>query len=296
MNKSRQKKITVFLYHDINDYPSRFCKDYNLNVSVNIFIRQIKWISANYNIISPNQLVDQKNLPKNPALITFDDGFFGAYNNGIKFLIKNKIPSLMFLNMGHIINGSPIISAKAIFYKKLFNKLKITKNEMLHLTINPRKLKEIEKKLGKNYDKEILIFQGKLADYKMVKEFAENKYVYYGNHLFDHWNSPALNNSEFIDNLKKNEEKLMHIDNSTNFFAFPNGIYTNENIKTLKKLRFKKIFYSKGKINFNLSSFILDRIALTELEYNSIKLHIRILKSKYKNFFLNKFLGILRRI
>ena len=296
MNKFRQKKITVFLYHDINDYPSRFCQDYNLNVSINIFIRQIKWISANYNIISPNQLVDQKNLPKNPALITFDDGFFGAYNNGIQFLIKNKIPSLMFLNMGHIINGSPIISAKAIFYQKFFNKLKISKNEMLHLTINPKKLKEIEKKLGNNYDKEILSFQGKLADYKMVKEFAKNKYVYYGNHLFDHWNSPALNNREFIDNLKKNEEKLEHIDNSTNFFAFPNGIYTNENIKTLKKLRFKKIFYSKGKNNFNLNNFILDRIALTELEYNSIKLHIRILKSKYKNFFLNKFLGILRRI
>ena len=242
MKKSRQKKITVFLYHDINDYPSKFCQDYNLNVSVNIFIRQIKWISSNYNIISPNQLLDQKNLPKKPALITFDDGFFGAYNNGIKFLIKNKIPSLMFLNMGHIINGSPIISAKAIFYQKVLKKLKISKNEKLHLTINPKKLKEIEKKLGNNYDEEILSFQGKLADYKMVKEFAENKYVYYGNHLFDHWNSPALNNQEFIDNLKKNEEKLEHIDNSTKFFAFPNGIYINENIKTLKKLRFKKIF------------------------------------------------------
>jgi len=296
MNKSRQKKIAVFLYHDINDYPSRFCKDYNLNVSINVFMRQIKWISTNFNIISPHQLVNEKNLPENPALITFDDGFFGAYNNGIKFLIKNKIPSLMFLNMAHIINESPIISAKAIFYQKFCDELQISKNEMLHLTMNPTKLKEIEKRLRNNYDEEILSFQGKLADYKMVKEFAKNKYVYYGNHLFDHWNSPALSNHDFIDSLKKNEEKLEDIDNSTNFFAFPNGIYTNENIKTLKKLRFKKIFYSKGKNNFNLNSFILDRIALTELEYNSIKLHIRILKSKYKNFFLNKFLGILRRM
>ena len=50
--------------------------------------------------------------------------------------------------------------------------------------------------------------------------------------------------------MMTHEEKLEHIDNSTKFFAFPNGIYINENIKTLKKLRFKKIFLgsSTGKI------------------------------------------------
>ena len=296
MSKSRQKKVTIFLYQDINDKPSRFCKDYNLNVSKKVFLKQIKWISKNFNIINPKQLINQNILPQNPALITFDDGFLGAYNNGIKFLIKNKIPSLMFLNMGHIVNESPIISAKAIFYQKFCDELNISKNEMLHLVINPKQLKEIEKKLIKSYEKDILSFQGKLADYKMVKEFAKNKYVYYGNHLFEHWNSPALNNHEYIDNLNMNTEKLKNLENSSNIFAFPNGIYNNENIKILKKLRFKKVFYSKGNNNFNANSFTLDRIALTELEYNSIKLYIRILKSNYNNFFLNKFLGVLRRI
>lgn len=296
MNKSTAKKITVFLYHDVNNDPSRFCKDYNLNVSISVFKSQIKWIKRNFNIISPKNIENPGTLPNHSALITFDDGFLGAYSNGIRFLIKNRIPSIMFLNMGHIINRSPIISAKAIFYQKFSEELKISKDQMLHLIINPSKLKEIENTLVKNYNNEILRFQGSLADYNMVKEFAKNKYVYYGNHLFDHWNSPVLNNSEFIGNLKKNEEELKKLNNSTNFFAFPNGIYTEENIRVLKNLKFKKIFYSTGNNNFDLNSFMLDRIALTELEYNPIKLYLRVLKSNYKSFVLNKFLGILRRI
>ena len=117
MNILRQKKITIFLYHDINNEPSKFCKDFNLNVSPHIFEKQIKFIQKKFNIISPDQLLNQKKLPDNPALITFDDGFAGAFNNGIQYLVEHKIPSIMFLNMGHIINKSPLVSSKALFYQ-----------------------------------------------------------------------------------------------------------------------------------------------------------------------------------
>ena len=292
----RQKKITIFLYHDINNEPSKFCKDFNLNVSSNVFIKQIKFIKKNFNIISPDQLLNQKKLPDNPALITFDDGFLGAFNNGIQYLIENKTPSIMFLNMGHIINNSPLVSSKALFYQNFCNELNLKKNQMLHLTLNPNNLLKIESKLSKNYDNEILDYQGKLADLNLVTDYAKSKYVFYGNHLFEHWNSNALNNYEFLDNIKKNKKKLKDLGNYIDYFAFPNGNFIEDHIKKLKKIGMKKIFYSAGKKNFNSNNFNLDRIALTDLEYNSTKLFIRLLKSEYNNFFLNKFLGMLRRL
>lgn len=292
----RQKKITIFLYHDINNEPSKFCKDFNLNVSSNVFIKQIKFIKKNFNIISPDQLLNQKRLPDNPALITFDDGFLGAFNNGIQYLIENKTPSIMFLNMGHIINNSPLVSSKALFYQNFCNELNLKKNQMLHLTLNPNNLLKIESKLSKNYDNEILDYQGKLADLNLVTDYAKSKYVFYGNHLFEHWNSNALNNYEFLDNIKKNKKKLKDLGNYIDYFAFPNGNFIDDHIKKLKKIGMKKIFYSAGKTNFNSNNFNLDRIALTDLEYNSTKLFIRLLKSEYNNFFLNKFLGLLRRL
>ena len=296
MNILRQKKITIFLYHDINNEPSKFCKDFNLNVSPHIFEKQIKFIQKKFNIISPDQLLNQKKLPDNPALITFDDGFAGAFKNGIQYLVEHKIPSIMFLNMGHIINKSPLVSSKALFYQNFCNELNLNKNQMLHLTLTPNNLLKIESKLSKNYDNEIFVYQGKLADLNLVTKYAKSNYVYYGNHLFEHWNSNALNNNEFFNNLKKNEKTLKNLGNYSDYFAFPNGKFINDHIKELKKIGMKKIFYSAGKINFNSNNFNLDRIALTDLEYNSTKISITLLKSNYKNFFINKFLGILRRV
>ena len=167
---------------------------------------------------------------------------------------------------------------------------------MLHLTLNPNNLLKIEFKLSKNYDNEILDYQEKLADLNLVTDYAKSKYVFYGNRLFDYWNSNALNSYEFLDNIKKNQKKLKDLGNYIDYFAFPNGNFIEDHIEKSKKIGMKKIFYSAGKTNFNSNNFNLDRIALTDLEYNSTKLFIRLLKSKCNNFFLNKFLGMLRRL
>lgn len=297
MNNKKNNSITVFLYHEINNNPSDFCTDYDLCVSIEVFKKQIKWIDKNYNIISPEKLTNLKeDLPINSALITFDDGFLGAFNNGIKFLIENKIPSLMFLNMEHVINNTPLISAKAIFYQKICSDVYFNKNEKLHLTINPIRLKSIEKELSKNLDEEILNYQGKLADYQTVYKFSKSDFVFYGNHLYSHWNSTALNKFELNYNLEKNEYELGKLNNNCKYFAFPNGKFNHQIVDTLKNFNFNKVFSSSGRINFNLDNFTLDRINLTEFEYNSNKLYLRILKSKSKNFFISKFLGLLRKI
>ena len=297
MNRKKTNSITIFLFHEISDNPSSFCKDYYLCVSPSVFKKQIEWIKNNFTIISPELLIkDLNNIPENPALITFDDGFLGAFDNGLKYLIRNKIPSLMFLNMEHIINNSPLISAKAIYYQKFCSEIDVNLKTQLHLDMNPKKLYEIEAKMSKNLNLKILDYQGKLANSQTVNHFSKNKYVFYGNHLYSHWNSPALTNYDFIFNLKKNIEILKKYKNYCDFFAFPNGMFNKENIINLKNLSFKKVFSSSGKINSNYYDFLLDRISLTQFEYNNNKLYLRLMKSKSKNFILNKFLGLLRKI
>lgn len=294
---NKKNKITIFLFHEISDNPSVFCKDYYLNVSPKVFKKQIRWIKNNFTIISPKLLIkDLNNIPKNPALITFDDGFLGAFDNGLKYLIKNKIPSLMFLNMEHIINNTPLISSKAIYYQKFCSEIDVNLKTQLHLNVNPNKLIRIENRISRNLDSKILEYQGKLANYQTVNHFSKNKYIFYGNHLYSHWNSPALTDDDFIFNLKKNREFLKKYKNYCDIFAFPNGMFNKKNIINLKKTSFIKAFSSSGNINSNFHDFLLDRISLTEFEYNNIKLYIRLMKSKSKNFILNKFLGFLRKI
>ena len=117
-----RKKVTVFLYHEISDAPSEFSKSFGLCVSNMVFRKQVDWIRKNFTIIHPKDLLHPNIIPSNAALITFDDGFKDAYRNGISYLVKNKIPSLMFLNMGCVLDKTPLESALACYYSSTFSK------------------------------------------------------------------------------------------------------------------------------------------------------------------------------
>jgi len=291
-----KNKLTIFLFHEVSSKPSEFSKQYNLNVSPKIFRIQVNWIKRNYNIIDPSELINKTNIPKNSALITFDDGFMGAFENGISYLVENKIPSIMFLNMEHVINNSPLISAEAIFYEKYCKEIKSNNYNNLHLILTPKEKKKILKKINRNYYNEINEYQGQLADLETLSKFSNEQFVYFGNHLYSHWNSLALSDSEYEFNILENKRILNKFKNNIDFLSLPNGQYNRHKIKILNKIKLLKVFSSSGKINDNFNDFILDRISLTEFEYNSVKLYLRIIKSKTKNYFFKKFLGLLRKI
>ena len=97
--KLRNKnKITIFVFHEICDYPSDFIKQNNLNLTINQFERIIQLIEKNFNLISPKD-IGSLTKPHNSAVITFDDGYLGVFKNALPYLEKKKISSLHFLNM-----------------------------------------------------------------------------------------------------------------------------------------------------------------------------------------------------
>jgi peptidoglycan/xylan/chitin deacetylase (PgdA/CDA1 family) len=297
---SNKSCISIFCFHDVNDKPSQFCKDFNLNVSPKLFINQIEWIRNEFSIISPVELLNNNKLPHNPALITFDDAFLNAFKNGIDYLVSNHIPSIMFINMSHIINNSPLISSRAVFYEKFVRQKNSIISNQFHLKLNPTLYKEILNNSNKDYEYEIKKYQGSLATYDILKKYSNNKFVFFGNHLFSHWNSIALNNEEFKLNIKLNNLELNKFSNFINIFAFPNGqpgsCFNLQNIQILKQMGVLKAFYSSGNLNINSNNYLLDRMDLTNHEYGYNKFYLRIFISKFRNKFLKKLFGLIRKI
>ncbi len=89
--------IPVLNYHQINN------KDHNaLTVSTEQFSAQMDYLDANgYHTITPDQLADAlekgTELPENPVMITFDDGYLDNYKNAYPILKKHHMTATIFL-------------------------------------------------------------------------------------------------------------------------------------------------------------------------------------------------------
>lgn len=278
--------LTVFIYHEVSDSPSEFCDQYGLAVSKETFKAQISWIKNNFNIIHPQQLLGSKDntLPKRAALITFDDGFDGAFKNGIAHLVGEGIPSLMFLNMRTVLEERPMLSALALYLEKYQKNFKaFLKSENLSspvfLHIKPEQLEKYETVHGPIDLKEALSYQGKVAHLNEVKKWANNDLVVFGNHLFDHWNSAALSESQFEEQYQNNVEALKKVNCDSKFFSFTNGqpgiCFGEREIGQLQKMGAERIFFSKGYTNADASAYLLDRVFPLEHENTNSKLWLR---------------------
>ena len=282
-NKQKNKNLVVFCYHDITDMPTKFQIENHLYTTTATFIKQIKWIEKNFKIINPRDgwgNEEGASIKTRPmAIITFDDGFYGAFFNGIKYLIEMKIPSIMFLNMKNIIDGTPLISSACLY---LENEIKINKttqkkrhSKQLHLQIDPNSYHKYNFIL-QNKCNDIVEYQGKLVNIDVLKKFDNPRLISYGNHLYEHYNSIALSNNELVSSYQKNEMELKKFKSYSSFFAYTNGRFGscwNENtLKVIKQCGAEKIFSADGKINQNGNNFLLDRIALNENHNNDNKL------------------------
>lgn len=268
-------KLTIFVFHDVTDTPSEFGQAWGLTITNKLFREQISWISENFNIIHPNDLSKLDALPNHSAVLTFDDGFAGTFRNGIPYLVEESIPSITYLNMGSILNNRPIISAQVDYldrYLPSFSEF-AEKNNLARpyfLTITPTLLNEYKDQHGPFDLNAITKFQGPFAGIHDVQKWCDEDLVMYGNHLFDHWNSAALIDLEFKEQYLKNAVALEELNVTSNYFAFTNGqpgtCFGQREIKLLQELGAERIFYSSGYTNSETSTYLLDRIGLSETD------------------------------
>jgi len=106
--------IPVLNYHQINNEAHNA-----LTLSSQEFDAQMEYLYNNgYTTISPNQLVDYlqygTELPPNPVLITFDDGYVDNYNVAYPILQKYNLKATIFVITDFVGNNGRYLSWKQV--------------------------------------------------------------------------------------------------------------------------------------------------------------------------------------
>jgi len=280
--------LTIFLYHDVTDTPSRFAEEFGLAVPKELFAMQVSWIARNFRVMHPRALLEGAPMPENAALITFDDGFHGAFANGLAQLEKMKLPSVIFLNMQAIIEQQPILSAVACYrerhlpqYDEFARAAGIS--GPFHLACTPEIMDRMNKQFGQVDLAAVSNYQGPFADLEMARRYANSELVVYGNHLYEHWNSAVLSQDDFIEQYVRNKRALEQFKNGAEIFAFPNGLpnkcFTKSHIELLTGLGARRIFSAAGGINRNPNDYLLGRMTVNARDNNDDILWCRLLRA-----------------
>lgn len=279
--------LTVFVYHDVSNKPSKFTEENNLVVTPDTFEKQINWIKNNFEIIHPSIILSNQQLPKRAAIISFDDGYRGTFNFGLPLLKKLNIPAIIFLNMQPIIFRKPILSAISYYLSETEPSFdNFCKDSRLkppyHLSLNPSVLKNY---IHKNHDipyDEIIKYQGEFVDIETLKKWDGNPLVCFGNHLFEHWNAIALTSDELKNQYLNNEYAMSKFASKVNLFAFTNGqpntCFSMRDIELLNNLGVSRVFSAVGGVNKGHKEFLLGRIPLLNSDMSNSDLWFRIFK------------------
>jgi peptidoglycan/xylan/chitin deacetylase (PgdA/CDA1 family) len=282
-------ELAVFCFHDITDDPARFEMEHGLAVSSQVFRAQVQWICENFDIIHPNDIGNPASLPRRGALLTFDDGFHGSFENGIRWLSSCNLPCVMFLNMRTIVERRPMLSAIVCYLERTDERFRVFADSIglrrpYYLTATPNALGEFEQRHGPIELDAALSYQGALADPATLETWRNDRNVTYGNHLLDHWNAAALTRPELEEQYERNERMLAKIGNPSGLFAFPNGqpgsCWTNRDVDVIKRLGAVRVFSASGRVNRSPGDFVLDRIAIGPSDDTWNRLWYRYLRAR----------------
>lgn len=275
----------VFCYHEISNQPSKFQKEYDLCVSEKNFENQIKILKK---IFKAN---NKKILDQN-FLITFDDGYSGSFNTGLKMCKKYSIKPIYFLNMYSVVFKKPILSALVIYLKKFskefgsFCKKNLIK-EPEYIHIKPDQLSTFFDNYNCNFY-DVLKYQGEVVDSQGLENLDKNNF-FLASHLYKHYNIISLSNKNLNIYIDENAKLLKKHSNFLNFFAIPNGqpklCFDANSLKILKS-NFKYLFSSFGS-NYK-NNLLFDRIVLTNEDDNIEKIKTKILISYIKKIYFFK--------
>lgn len=97
----KKSQIGVLLYHRVEE----LADDYNCQaIKPDNFVKQILYLKNNYEIITPNALVDEstKYDNKKKVIVTFDDGYYDFYYNVLPILKKYEVPATLFITTDNI--------------------------------------------------------------------------------------------------------------------------------------------------------------------------------------------------
>ena len=266
-----RKLICVFNYHEVSETPSRFAKDFDLNVTPSTFSKQLRWIKKYFHVANPNHL--NRNEMKFPAaLITFDDGFASTFHEGVPILKQEELVATVFLNMAPI-KGDIFWSGLVCFlsnYNKEFAKYiaglypKCNRDSFLYCKENDLVDFDINENCPDVYDKARSYYGSFVSEEELAASFQDG--IYLGNHLYNHYNAANLSIEELKGQYMLNECELKKYRNYINLFSYPFGqpgtCYSQRTDAAIFSLGAARIFTAFSLFNKNLESKRLHRISM----------------------------------
>jgi len=105
--------LTVLAYHRIAEISSTTFDMFAPNVSAtpSRFAEQMDFVARHFNVVSvtdvQNWLMEKRQLPSNPLLITFDDGYRDNFDHAFPILQQHGFPAVIFLATNYIGKSTP---------------------------------------------------------------------------------------------------------------------------------------------------------------------------------------------
>ncbi len=254
--------LTVFLFHEVTDDPSEFLKSTGMWVSTRTFQLQVDWILRNFTVIPIIDLTSKQELPRNSAIITFDDSWAGMIQAIEKYLLPREVPVCLFLNFGTIDRRIDLVAAE-----------RFLEAQKLETKFGVEDLLDGIDKLPDTKYREFLKFQGPIADIESIRKIALNSNVEISNHSFHHNDAIKLTIEEFLSDFQKNELCIRNLkaSGSGNFFAFPFGTPgLNFDERHLKMLYDKGVQYCFSGTSHRIKTFQFSQRLIPRIHFSPI--------------------------
>ena len=211
--------LTVFIFHDITATPSEFQLTSQTFTRPEAFREQVGWIRERFTLVDPLQLPrlgGTGQLPANAAMITFDDVWAGVFHVGLPFLREQHIGVLCFLNMGTL-EGDPDLAVVRRYERAAPPRSGLRLGGSIDVSTGARVLAEI----GGSYrdDAAFRSYQGAIATLDDVTTASSYGNVWFGSHLYHHWDVRTISNDLYKDSYRRNEAALAQFPNRVPAFC-----------------------------------------------------------------------------
>lgn len=285
-----RNKTIILGYHGVYKHISPVENFDGRHVSQKLFIQQMKFIKKYFNIIKLEDFIEynknNKIIPKNSIIITFDDGYKNNYTIAYPILKKYQFPAQIFILPELINKKDNIWASKLERYINLttIKQIRFNKKEFLLLSsTNKINFLNYLKKIIKNLSRKK---REKIINYISEKTNINDKTAFYDeNHQLLNWeeiNIMKSNNISFGSHTMTHEILLNINDKELKYqlslsystlskqfktkrisFAYPNGVFRDELIPLLEKINYSCALTTQyGKCSRKSNLFKLNRIII----------------------------------
>jgi peptidoglycan/xylan/chitin deacetylase (PgdA/CDA1 family) len=239
----------------------------SLNVPPAVFAKQMDFIKGHFNIIDPDQLLEG-GFEQPAALVTFDDGMLGYFEDAVPIMAEREIPSINFLNMDTIegeVSWAGLVTYLAEHDTRFQAKIAehLGNSPINTTTIQPDLVREYLSNMGsETIDRTVKSYTGAIAARLDLEAVQDSRFVFFGNHLANHYSAPTLATGELVRQYRSNQERINRYPNGRAMFAYPHGCFVNDQSDLLRSLGARGVFYSSEGINRNVQDHVYNRLSV----------------------------------